>query len=154
MQTLDDLDRAILAFVQGDLPTCAAPFDAWAAQLGLEVDVLLERIAALKQAGIIREFKAILRHQQVGVAANALVVWAVPAGRVEEVGAMLAAQEAVTHCYERPSFGEFNIFSMVHARDDDEAIALVKHLSEVIGVAQYRIYWSIQELKKSSMQYF
>lgn len=154
MQELDDLDRAILALVQGDMQVCEAPYDIWAAELGIDVAVLLERIAALNRAGILRAFKAILRHQKAGITANTMVVWAVPPERVEEVGALLSGQEAITHCYERPGFGEYNVFSMIHGRSEEEVLDLVKRLSESIGIDQYKIYASVQELKKSSMQYF
>lgn len=154
MQILDDLDKAILALAQGDLPLLEAPFDAWAAVLGIEVAELLGRIAALKESGIIRDFKAILRHRQAGMQANAMVAWAVESARVEEVGALLAGETAVTHCYERPAFGEYNLFSMIHGRSRAELLALINDLAGRIGIDRYRIYWSVKELKKSSMQYF
>jgi siroheme decarboxylase len=154
MQALDDLDKAILKLAQGDLPICASPYDEWAVKLGIQTAELLRRIAVLKESGFIRDFKAILRHRQAGIMANAMVVWAVEPGRVEEVGALLAGEAAVTHCYERPAFGVYNIFSMMHGHNEDELLDLVKRIAETIRVARYKVYWSKQELKKSSLQYY
>mgnify|MGYP001444745797 CR=1 FL=1 len=42
MRQLDSRDRAILRRVQGDLPAGRQPFDAWARELGIAPDELLE----------------------------------------------------------------------------------------------------------------
>ncbi|MEN6474335.1 MAG: Lrp/AsnC family transcriptional regulator [Syntrophaceae bacterium] len=151
---LDELDKAILALAQGDLPLDQAPFDCWAAELGVETAELLRRLAALKAAGVIRDFKAILRHRQAGMHANAMVVWAVPEARMEEVGRLMAQEAAVTHCYERPAFGEFTLFSMLHARSVPELLTVINQLAEKIGIRHFKVYASERELKKASMRYF
>ena len=151
---LDELDMAILGLAQGDLPLEEAPYDIWATELGIETAELLKRLAALKASGVIRDFKAILRHRQAGMQANAMVVWAVPEERREEVGRKLAEEPAVTHCYERPAFGEFALFSMLHARSVSELQAVIERIAGRIGVERYKVYTSVRELKKSSMRYF
>jgi len=151
---LDDLDKAILKLAQGDLPLEETPYDTWAAELGIEPDELLKRLAALKASGVIRDFKAILRHRQAGMQANAMVVWAVPKERMEEVGNMLAEEPAVTHCYERPAFGEFALFSMLHARSVPQLQNLIDTIAARIGIKRFKVYASVRELKKSSMRYF
>jgi len=151
---LDELDKAILGLAQGDLPLEETPYDIWAAELGIEPDELLKRLAALKASGFIRDFKAILRHRQAGMQANAMVVWAVPEARVEEVGRLLAEEPAVTHCYERPAFGEFALFSMLHARSVPELQAVIERIAQRIGINRFKVYESVRELKKSSMRYF
>lgn len=151
---LDDLDKAILRLAQGDLPLEEAPFDCWAAELGIATDELLKRLEALKASGVIRDFKAILRHRQAGMQANAMVVWAVPEERIEEVGRKLAEGAAVTHCYERPAFGEFALFSMLHARHVSELEAVIEGIARRIGIDRFKVYASERELKKTSMRYF
>ncbi len=151
---LDDLDKAILKLAQGDLPLEEAPYDVWAAELGIGPDELLKRLAALKASGVIREFKAILRHRQAGMQANAMVVWAVPEERIQEVGNKLAEEPAVTHCYERPGLDEFALFSMPHARSVSELQKLIDAIARRIGVERFKVYTSVRELKKSSMRYF
>ena len=150
----DDLDKAILGLAQGDLPLEEAPFDIWAAELGIEPDELLQRLAAMKASGVIRDFKAILRHRQAGMQANAMVVWAVPEERREEVGRKLAEEPAITHCYERQAFGEYALFSMLHARSAPELQSLIDAIARRIGINRFKVYESVRELKKSSMRYF
>ncbi len=154
MIELSELDRKILALAQGDLDICERPFDGWAEQLGISVDELLERLRELKRTGVIRDFKAILRHQRSGFRANAMVTWAVPPDDIDRVGYALAESKAVTHCYERPAYGRYSIFSMVHGRSREELEQIVKELAGQVGIDDYQLHWSERELKKTSMQYF
>jgi DNA-binding Lrp family transcriptional regulator len=151
---LDDIDKAILAQAEGDVEVCMRPFDAWADKLGIPVGELISRLQALKQEGVIREIKAVLRHTQAGFIANAMVVWAVPEAYVDEVGQRIASYPSVSHCYERFGFGRFNIFSMIHAQTDHEIMETVHDISQATGIDDYRIFRSIKELKKTSMRYF
>ncbi|MCE5276133.1 MAG: Lrp/AsnC family transcriptional regulator [Deltaproteobacteria bacterium] len=151
---LDDIDIAILELAQGDLPMCERPFDEWADRLCIPVDEILSRLRSLKDRGVIRDIKAILRHRQAGLQANAMVAWAVPADRVDELGARIALGETVSHCYEREGFGRYTIFSMIHGRTRDEVTEVVRDLSSQTGIHDYQVFWSIRELKKSSMKYF
>jgi DNA-binding Lrp family transcriptional regulator len=154
MRVLDLKDREILALAQGDLPVEERPFDVWAKQLGMDVDELLERLKKLKQEGIIRDIKGVLRHHKAGFSSNAMVIWAVPEDRIDEIGEKIAGSESVSHCYERPGFGKYNVFSMVHGRSDFETSQLISELASATGIDQYKVFWSVQELKKSSMKYF
>lgn len=154
MRVLDRKDREILALAQGDLPVEERPFDVWAKQLGIEVDELLERMKKLRQEGIIREIKGILRHHKAGFCSGAMVIWAVPEERIEEIGEKIADSDSVSHCYERPGFGKYNIFSMVHGRSDSETSRVISKIASATGIDQYKVFWSMKELKKSSMKYF
>jgi siroheme decarboxylase len=151
---LDEIDKAILALAEGDLDVCMRPFDVWADRLGIPVEELIFRLHVLKQEGVIREIKAILRHREAGFTANAMVAWAVPEALVDEVGEKIASFSVVSHCYERKGFDRFTIFSMIHARTDDEIRERVKAVSQATGINDYRIFRSIKELKKTSMRYF
>jgi DNA-binding Lrp family transcriptional regulator len=151
---MDEKDKAILKLAQGDLGLVKQPFEEWARALGMSEAEVIERINDLKTQGIIRSFKAILRHSKAGIKANAMVVWAVPEERVDEVGSKLASFDAITHCYERPGFGEYNVFSMIHGKTRDEVISMIEKISKAIRIDAYKIFWSEKELKKTSMKYF
>ena len=151
---LDDIDKALLALAEGDLDVCERPFDAWSGKIGIPVEEVVSRLQALKQEGVIREIKAVLRHTQAGFTANAMVAWSVPEALVDEVGHRIASFPAVSHCYERGGFGRFNIFSMIHARTAGEIMEMVKAISQATGINDYQIFRSIKELKKTSMRYF
>jgi siroheme decarboxylase len=154
MFALDKTDKNILKLAQGDLPVCEEPFALWADELGISQEELIGRLKRMKEDGIIRDFKAILRHVEAGVSANAMVTWAVEESRVDEAGEMLAGFDAITHCYERPDFGRFNMFTMIHARTKEDLLKMIKEISEKTGLSDYQIHWSKREFKKTSMQYF
>ena len=112
-------------------------------------------IDRLKQQGVIRKFVAILRHQQAGYEKNAMVVWAVPATACDATGRLFASFKEITHCYERtpPFEGKYNLFTMIHFRKnrpDD----LIQQLAHLAGVDDFKILYSVEEFKKSSMSYF
>lgn len=151
---LDDIDKALIALAQGDLEVCARPFDVWAARVGIPVEDVVSRLRSLRHRGVIRDVKAILRHRRAGFVANAMVVWAVPKDRVDEVGPKIAADGAVSHCYERTGFGPYTVFSMIHGRTREDVQKRVKAMADAAGIDDFRIFWSLRELKKTSMKYF
>lgn len=151
---LDETDKAILSLAQGDLPVSVRPYDEWAGQLGIPTDELLRRLKALKERGVIRDIKAILRHSRIGVSANAMVVWAVPQERIDHLGKIIASSKEVSHCYERVGFEPYTLFSMIHGRSKEAVEKLVQDLAAETGIKDYQVYWSLKEFKKSSMKFF
>jgi len=151
---LEETDKKILKLAQGDLPIIERPFTVWADELGISEAELIERLKSLNRKGIIRDFKAILRHGKAGIAANAMVTWAVEESTVENAGRKLAEFDAITHCYERPDFGKYNVFTMIHAKTRNALLETIKEIAQKTGLSDYKIYFSISELKKTSMQYF
>jgi len=150
---LDDIDKKVLTCAQGDLDVCERPFDKWADKIGISVQEVISRLQTLKEKGVIREVKAVLRHRKAGFRANAMVAWAVPLAQVEELGARIASSASVSHCYEREGFAPYTVFSMIHARSKDEIIETIGDISSLTGINDYGIFWSIRELKKTSMRY-
>jgi siroheme decarboxylase len=157
MQTdLDNIDKKILAILQGDLNDYPEPYAAIALELGISEEETLARISRMKADGVIRRFGAMIRHIEAGIGFNAMVVWKIPPERIEEVGAVLAGFPQITHCYERPSFGKFGgtVFTMVHAESEVDCYQSIQEISEKIQVNVYEILFSEKELKKISMTYF
>ena len=60
---IDELDKRIIALIQGDLPLDSRPFAVMADQLGITEDEFMERVKSLKEEGVIRRFGATLYHQ-------------------------------------------------------------------------------------------
>jgi DNA-binding Lrp family transcriptional regulator len=71
-------DAALILAIQGGLPLVERPFAAIAAELGLEEGAVIARIQALMAAGAIKRLGVIVRHQELGYGANAMVVWDLP----------------------------------------------------------------------------
>ncbi len=148
-------ERKVAEIVQKDLPLAPRPYRRIAEAVGLDETAVLDILAGFRERGIIRKVGAILRHQPAGYDHNALILWAVPADRTDAVGRTLAGFPEVTHCYERrpPFLGKYTLFSMVHTRKNGQA-DLIAALKRAAGVDDVQVLASVEEFKKSSMEYF
>ena len=153
---LDSVDRKILVALQGDLDDSPEPYAGIAADVKLSEADLIRRIKRMQEDGIIRRIGAMIRHIEAGIGFNGMIVWKVEPHRIEEVGRLMAEFSEVTHCYERPSFGENGgtLFTMVHASSESGCLDIVRLMSEKTGIMEYEILFSERELKKVSMTYF
>jgi siroheme decarboxylase len=153
---LDHIDRGILTCLQGDLGDFSEPYARIAEDLTISEDEVLNRVKAMVDEGVIRRLGAMIRHIEAGIGFNGMVVWKVEPDRIDEVGEFMAGLPHVTHCYERPPFGEKGgtLFTMVHAPTEEGCLGLVREMSEKSGIGEYEILFSERELKKISMTYF
>lgn len=154
--TLTDLDKKIVMELQAGLPLVSRPFMELAQRLGISEAELMDRVQAIKQSGLMRRIGAALRHHRVGFKANAMIVWHIPEEIIIEVGEQMAKLPEVTHCYQRASLPQwpYNFYTMVHGHSREECQQIAAKLSEIAGVTNYRLLYSVAELKKSSMKYF
>jgi len=141
--------------LQRDIPLCARPFAAIAETCGLTGGELINWIKELSREGILRKFGAIVRHQKAGYEKNALVMWAVPPGKMEETGRRFASLPFISHCYERsPAFqGRYTLFTMLHSRREAPAV-LIAQMAQAVQCPDFLILESLQEYKKTSPEYF
>jgi DNA-binding Lrp family transcriptional regulator len=153
---LTKIEKKIVKALQDNLLLCSQPFKAIAEQVGISEDELLAEIHRLKQQGIIRRFGAIVNHRNLGIAANAMVVWRAPKDKSQEIGEIMATFPEVTHCYERPTYPDwqYNLFTMIHGESKDECERVITQISEQTGIKDYKQLYSTRELKKVSMKYF
>lgn len=151
----DSIDRSIIGLVQGDLPLQSHPFLALAQDLGISEAEIVARVRRLQGQGILRRWGAVLRHRQAGFVANAMVAWKVEAERADELGQALAEFKEISHCYLREVPDEFayNLFTMLHARTEEEIEDILARASLRTGLQDYLVIKSLKELKKASMQY-
>jgi len=154
--SIDQTDKRIIKRLQGDLPLVPRPFAAVARELGIQEQEVIDRVADLAASGVMRRFGATLRHQQSGFAANVMVAWRVPPADIDRVGQALAAYRQVSHCYHRQADPRFpyNLYSMVHGKSRDECRQVVADMAAEVGIDDYELLFSEQELKKTSMSYF
>lgn len=152
----DSIDKSILLILQGDLDDSAQPYLKIAQKLGITESDVLGRVQAMIDSGVIRRLGAMIRHIEAGIGFNGMVVWAVGPDRVDSVGRVFASFQEVTHCYERPPFGDkkANLFTMVHADSEAACMNVIEKMSQSSGVTDYEILFSERELKKVSMTYF
>jgi siroheme decarboxylase len=80
-------DRRLIAALADGLPLVPRPYDALGAALGWTEAEVIARLRGLVAAGVVSRFGVIVRHHELGIRANAMVVWDVPDARVADAGA-------------------------------------------------------------------
>ena len=152
---LSDDERKILAVIQRGLPLSSTPYIDMAAEIGIETEVLLTKLEQWQQEGKLRRIGAILNHFKVGLESGAMVTWKVEPGRVDEVGGIFTEQKAVSHAYERriTENWPWNIYTMVHAKNDEELKQTIERMSDISGISEYHVLATKRELKKAPPVY-
>ncbi len=156
MTDLTDVEKKVIAFIQGDMPVTERPYREIADTLGMTEDSLLDIVKDLCERGLIRRFGATLRHQKSGFEANVMVAWQVDEAQIDAAGEIMAGFSEVSHCYRRDPADEwpYNLYTMIHAQDESSCREIVRKLSAETSLYTYTLLFSRRELKKTSMQYF
>lgn len=139
-------DRRRINLLCQDIPHTKTPFS----DLGIDV----AEIRADLDRGIMRRFGAVLRHQQAGFDANAMVCLSV--ADTERAGALLAENPHVSHCYERAPFEGFpyNVYAMFHGQSEAELEQSIGSAVSALNGPDHAVLTSLKELKKTSFVYF
>jgi siroheme decarboxylase len=156
-QPYDELDRAVIRATQGDLPVVSEPYAAAARELGMPVEQLVAHLEGMVERRLLRRVAAILFHRRAGFSANGMGVWRVPEDRVLEAGGKMAAFRGISHCYERPTYGDwpYQLFTMAHGRSKEECDAILDAVEAEVGCIQQRAtLYSSTEFKKVRLLYF
>ena len=153
---LTEQDKEIIRVLQDGLHLVSRPFQSMAQALGMSEEDLITSVKRLIDEGMIRRFGAAVRHQDLGYVANAMVVWDAPDSEVEKAGRILAGFEEVTHCYQRSRHPKwpYNLYAMVHGQTREDCQQAAGRIARAAGLENYRLLFSTDELKKSSMRYF
>ncbi|MBI5289738.1 MAG: Lrp/AsnC family transcriptional regulator, partial [Chloroflexi bacterium] len=117
---------------------------------------IVRELELLRDRGALRRIAGILRHRAAGFSANGMAVWDVPDERVGEVGEAFASYSAISHCYQRPRYDDwpYSIFTMIHARCQEDCEAFVQELASTHGVETFTVLYSTTEYKKVRPVYF
>jgi len=155
-RTLTSSERELVRLLQEDIPLTPAPFSDLGKVVGMSEAEVLAKVQEWVADGTIRRFGAMVRHQKLGYKANAMSAWDVPDERAEEVGAVFAAADEVSHCYQRPRAEgwDYNVFAMIHGATAEECEQVAAELARRAGVEKYDLLFSSREFKKISMKYF
>ncbi|PKL64913.1 MAG: Lrp/AsnC family transcriptional regulator [Methanomicrobiales archaeon HGW-Methanomicrobiales-3] len=148
---MDPTDILLLRELERGLPLVPAPFMEIGKRLDLLEDEVLQRIRKLKEAGIIRKFRARIDQRKVGVVANALVAWKPVGTGHGDTGALLAAFPSVTHCYERepvPGRWEYTHYTVHHGYSRESVEGEVDKIARSIHCHDYVVLFSTREFKR------
>lgn len=99
-ESLDELDRLILAGLQGDFPLCECPYAQAAERLGVSEAALLARLEKMLADRTLTRFGPMWQIERMG-GAFVLAAMAVPEDRYEAVTKQVNALPAVAHNYRR-----------------------------------------------------
>ena len=156
VRPLDEPQKRLVRLCQGDIPQTAAPFAELAAAMNWTRERVLAQLSDWIDAGVIRRFGAVVRHQRLGFAANAMVVFRVADERIDDVARRLADNDCVSHCYRRPPLEgfDYNLYAMVHAATERQIRDFVKRFVSQARIEDYDLLPSKTEFKKTSMRYF
>jgi len=157
MMEIDVIDRQIIQATQNGLPLVAEPYQAVAEQLGLSEQVVLQRMSAMQQQGVIRRIAAVPNHYKLGYRFNGMTVWDVDDVQVDCLGRKVAALAFVSHCYQRPRHlpdWPYNLFAMVHGKTEQDAERQVAMIAELLGafVRSHDVLYSSKILKKTGLR--
>ena len=133
-------DRQLLAALQDGLPLSARPYADIGKTIGLSERDVIARLAALRDAGVVKRLGLVVRHHENGYRANAMVTWDVPDAQVSELGRTLAAYPFVTLCYRRvrqPPVWPYNLYCMIHGKDRGTVEESIRVLTSDGGMADY-----------------
>lgn len=142
---MDDLDRRILEALQYDFPLRERPFDLLAQRLGLEADLLWQRVRRMLEAGVIRRIGASLDSRKLGYCSTLAAIRVDPA-LVDRAAQVVGAYPQVTHSYLREH--AFNIWFTLIAADRAQIETILREIrrelslreSDVLNLPMKRVF--------------
>lgn len=151
-------ERPLAGLVEAGLPLIPAPFSAWADALGSSTEAVLGQLQAWLDAGTLRRFGLVVRHHEVGFAANAMTVFDIPDDQIDACGEHLATQPGITLCYRRERAPEwpYNLYCMVHGRSRESTLATLDAAIAGAGLGDWprRVLFSRRRFKQTGARYF
>ena len=156
VEPVTDSEIEAIKELQEDLPMEPHPFAPMAERLGITQQELFGLADSFKQRGVMRRYSGVLHHRRAGFKSNAMVVWKVPSERSVEVGKVMASSPWVTHCYERPTFPDWQYthFTMIHATSQEKCEEVAREISGATNIDDYMLLYSTREYKKTRVRYF
>jgi len=129
---LDARDFQLLTEIQSGLPISPRPYHDIGLALGMSEAEVIERLAVLRQTGLIKRLGVIVKHRKLGYRANAMIVWNIPDAQVKMLGDRISRSSFVTLCYQRPRTPEwpYNLYCMIHGKDRGTVLAQLEQLSD------------------------
>ncbi|SDD02230.1 Lrp/AsnC family transcriptional regulator [Natrinema hispanicum] len=124
-EAIDDVDAALIDGYQSGFPVEERPFRQLAADLEIDESDAVERVRALKEAGIVRRFGAVLNPPVIG--SSTLAAVQAPEDRFNEIATIINDYRQVNHNYARDH--EWNMWFVVTAGSQqrrDEILAEIE----------------------------
>lgn len=138
---LDDRDQELLNAVQAGFPVVHAPFAELGEPLGIGEAEVIERIARLREARVVRQLSAIFDTRSLGYQST-LVAMRLAPEQLESGAAIINEHPGVSHNYRRNH--EFNLWFTLATPPGSDIDATLQRLHELSGALVTR---KLQTLK-------
>jgi len=126
---VDAVDAALIDGWQSGFPVRERPFEAIAADVGVDEREALERVQRLYDEGIFRRFGPVLNPPVIG--SSTLAAVRAPADRFDEVADVINGYEQVNHNYARDH--EWNMWFVVTAASKERRDAILAEIEDRTG---------------------
>jgi DNA-binding Lrp family transcriptional regulator len=130
---MDAADRKIINAIQSRFPISVRPYHELGEELGLSAEEVLERVKALKAAGIIRRIGANFHSNRLNYTST-LCSARVPADRIEHFVRVVNSYPGVTHNYLRKH--DYNVWFTFIAPSTSHIEKALREISEKTGVKE------------------
>jgi DNA-binding Lrp family transcriptional regulator len=140
---LDDIDKTIINRIQSDFPITSRPYLRLADELDLTEQEVLDRVARLKKAGIIRRIGGNFVPARLGFVST-LCAARVPADKVKHFAEVVNRYPGVTHNYQRDN--EYNVWftfispSMDEIETNLKKIAQETEVSDILNLPATKVF--------------
>ncbi len=134
--TLSEIDRKILHRLQTNLPLTHRPFLDLAKELGLDEDLIIERIKFMIENKYVRRIAPIINTQAIGNSAT-LAAMQVSEDKIEEVSQIINGYSGVSHNYLRKGRNKdipLNIWFTMSAPTKEQLDENIKEIEERTGL--------------------
>jgi DNA-binding Lrp family transcriptional regulator len=150
--------RHLRSLLEQGLPLTPRPWQHLADACGLSEAEVVACVRRWQDEGLIKRTGLVVRHRNLGIQANAMVVWDVPDDQVTQVGKRLAQEPAVTLCYRRPRRPPdwpFNLFCMIHGTQRDQVLRQLDDIRKRQGLDGFasRVLFSTHAYRQCGGRY-
>ena len=124
-------DKALLNYLQGNIPVCKRPFAKMAADLGADEEKVISRIRELKAAGYLRRIGTFFNSNNLGYVGTLIALKVEPTEIVPVAEAVNKYPEA-THNYERE--GVYNLWFTLLTKNTERESDILNEIKNLRGV--------------------
>lgn len=142
---LDEVDRKILTILQADGRTALSEI---ARRLDMGTATIHERVNSLEEAGFIREYRAVLDPELIGIDEVAFVSIRTEPGRSSSVAERLTEEEDIQEIHEIT--GDSDLLVKVRVRDRSALTDLLSDIGSYDGVEATSTNVALRSVKEES----
>jgi len=150
-------DKKLILLTQNGIQISSRPYEMIANELNCNEEEVVSRLDYLYKLGFIRKNAVATNHYKLGYLYNAMSVWEVYEGKLDQVGKIFKELGFVSHCYERPQIKpdwNYNLFAMVHGKTLEEVknkVELMKNKISELYISSDLLF-STEILKKTGIR--